>query len=121
MNNKERIINTVLCRSVDRLPFNFYFGPWGETIERWREEGLGENKEWDEDFGFDAGFEIINVNYGYCPPFEYELIEDKGDTRIIRDFMGILQEVRTHGSSIPRYIDYPVTDMESWQKLKNER
>lgn len=40
MNNRERIIETVLCKEVDRLPFNFYFVPWSETIERWRTEGL---------------------------------------------------------------------------------
>jgi uroporphyrinogen-III decarboxylase len=121
MNNKERIINTVLCKSVDRLPFTFYFGPWPETIDRWRKEGLPEGQLWDEGFGFDSGFEIINVNYGYCPAYNHEVIEDKGNTLIIRDHLGITQEVRKHGSSIPRYIDYPVKDRESWERLKYER
>ena len=121
MNNRERIISTVLCKDVDRLPFNFVFGPWGETIERWRGEGLKEDKEWDSDFGFDPGFIIAEVNLGYYPPFAYEIIEEKDNSLIIKDTFGILQEVRKHGSSIPRYLDYPVKNMKDWRKLKEER
>lgn len=121
MENRERIINTVLCKEVDRVPFNFYFGPWPETTERWKLEGLEEGMEWDTGYGFDPGFVLVNVNYGYCPAFEHETIEDKGETLIVRDVFGILQEVRKQGSSIPRYIDYPVKAPEDWEKLKKER
>lgn len=121
MTNRERFINTVLCRKVDRLPFNFYFGPWEETTQRWRGEGLEEGKEWDEGLGFDPGIVCVNVNLGYCPPFEHQTIEDKGHTLIIRDSLGVLQEVRKHGSSIPRYIDYPIKGPEDWEKMKRER
>lgn len=121
MDNRTRIINTVLCRDVDRLPFTFYFGPWGETVERWRQEGLGEGKSWDEDFGFDPGFVHVDVNLGYLPAFEYKVIEDRTNTKIVRDSFGIVQEIRKQGSSIPRYIDYPVKNFDDWNKLKRER
>ena len=121
MNNRERIINTVLCKDIDRPPFTFYFGPWDETLERWKSEGLDENKNWDDDMGFDAGIVHVNINLGYYPAFEYEEIEDKGDTRIIRDKFGILQEVNKHGACIPKYIDYPVKEPEDWKKLIKEK
>lgn len=121
MNNRQRIIDTVLCKKVDRLPFTFYFGPWEETIARWRQEGLEEGRNWDDDLGFDAGFVHVNVNLGYSPAFEYKVIEDKGDTLIVRDALGILQEIGKGWSSIPRYIEYPVKGWKDWEKLKKEK
>ena len=44
MNNRERIINCALNKPVDRSPFSFYFGPWRETVQRWKNEnGKGDN------------------------------------------------------------------------------
>lgn len=121
MNNRQRIINTILCQKVDRLPFVFYLGPWEETVERWRQEGLDTHKNWDESFGFDEGFVVVNVNLGYSPAFTSEVIEEKADTKIIKDSFGIIQEVRKSGSSIPRYIEYPIKNVTDWRKLKEER
>lgn len=120
MDNRSRIINTVLCKNVDRLPFFFYFGPWHETVERWKEEGL-KDEDWSRIFDFDQGFNIVDVKLGYSPPFVYKELEDKGNTLIVRDQFGITQEIRKGGSSIPYYIDYPVKGWEDWEKLKRER
>lgn len=121
MTNRERFINTVLCKEVDRLPFFFYFGPWHETLMRWKKEGLGENENWSEEFGFDPGIINVDVNLGYYPKFEERLIEDKGETVIKYDFKGTLIETRKDGGSIPRYIEYLVKNEEDWQRLKSER
>ena len=120
MNNRTRIINTVLMREIDRQPFTFYFGPWKETLERWRGEGLGE-RDWKTGLNLDSGFRHVDVNFGYCPEFTHEVIEERERTLLIRDKLGILQEVRKHGQTIPKYIDYPVKDRSSWEKLKSER
>jgi len=121
MNNRERIIHTVLCTKTDRAPFTFYFGPWRETVPRWRTEGLGKDEGWSERFGMDVGFVHADVKLGYVPAFEWRQIEDKGNTMIIVDELGICQEVRKNGSTIPRYIDYPVKGPEDWERLKRER
>lgn len=121
MTNRERIINTALCKPVDRLPFFFYFGPWAETEAVWREQGMEAGRDWQTGFGFDPGIAIVNVNLGYSPAFEFKELEDRGDTRIIIDQLGILQEVRKNASAIPRYIEYPVKSPEDWEKLKRER
>ena len=118
MNNKQRIINTVLGKPVDRLPFAFYFGPWGETEERWHAEGLPAGKPYNYNLGMDSGFEIILVNYGYWPWFDYEVIQKGEDTSIVRDAYGIVQEINNHHATIPRYIEYPVKDRSDWLELK---
>ncbi len=122
MTSRERIINTVLCKPVDRLPFTFYFGPWGETIYEWQQSGdLPPETEWSTGCGFDPGFMIVDVNLGYSPSFEHQVIEEKENTMIIKDTLGIIQEVNKVGASIPRYIEYPVKNREDWEKLKLER
>ena len=118
MSNRERIVNTGLCKEVDRLPFYFYFGPWGETIDRWKTEGLSSDSSWDEEYDFDEGIVQMNVNLGYNPPFEHKLLEEKGDTRIVQTSQGIIQEERVHGSCIPRYLGYPVKNASDWEELK---
>ena len=120
MSNRERIINTGLCKEVDRLPFFVFFGPWGETVERWRDEGLNPDLNWDAEFGFDEGIVSMSVNLGYCPAFEEKVLEVKDNTRIVQSPLGIIQEERLHGSSIPRYIEYPVKNASNWDELKKK-
>lgn len=122
MTNRERIINTLMFKEVDRPPFFFAFGPWTETEERWRKEGLEPGKSWDEGFGFDPGIlSLETVNLGYYPPFEEKILEDKGDSVIRIDYRGIILEDRKDGGSIPKFIDYPVKTVSDWEKLKAER
>ena len=120
MDNRTRIINTVLMKEIDRQPFTFFFGPWGETLKRWRGEGLG-GRNWEDGLNLDSGFRIIDVNLGYCPGFTHEVLEERETTYLIRDRLGILQEIHKHGATIPKYIDYPVKNRADWEKLKTER
>ncbi|NLO83436.1 MAG: hypothetical protein GX094_10355, partial [Clostridiales bacterium] len=39
MTNRERFINTMEYKAVDRVP-NYEVGVWGQTIDRWEKEGL---------------------------------------------------------------------------------
>ena len=119
MTARERVIDTVLCRKVDRLPFTFYFGTWAETEERWHGEGLPQGKGYDYNVGFDCRFRFVPVNLGYFPRFEPVLLENRGATSIVRDEFGVTKEIRNEGSSIPRYIDFPVRDRADWEKLKS--
>ena len=123
MTNRERLLRTCTCRPADRAPFSFYFGTWGDTVERWQKEGLGEgNTDWVSKFPFDPNaFNILPVNLGIFPAFEYKMIEQKATTAIIQDHQGVIQEVSTLGQTIPKYLEFPVYDMESWKKFKAER
>ena len=40
LTNRERVRRCAQCLPIDRAPFSFYFGPWGETLERWKSEGI---------------------------------------------------------------------------------
>ncbi|MCL2518376.1 MAG: hypothetical protein FWF15_07425 [Oscillospiraceae bacterium] len=123
MTNRERLLRTCTCRPADRAPFHFYFGPWGETLARWQKEGLGEgNTDWASSFPFDPQcFYVLPVNLGIFPAFEYKLIEQRATTAIIQDSQGVIQEILTLGPTIPKYLEFPVKDLESWKKFKAER
>ena len=121
MDNRTRIIETIRCRPVDRLPFFFCFGPWPETLRRWNREGLPPGKPWWEDFGFDPGIITVRAELGLCPFYPEIMLENRGDTYLCRDRSGITKLCRKDGGSIPRFLDYPVKNMDDWQQLKNER
>lgn len=125
MKNKERIISCILGRETDRAPFIPYFGPWGETVEAWRAEGV-EHPEtaWVRpDFGLDEGFCDISGYFDllYHPGFAFEILEDKGERIIYRDHLGILSEAIKGRSGIPKILGNPVTGWEDWRRLKEER
>ena len=60
LNNRERMIRACLNEDIDRVPFWFMFGPWGETLNRWKTEGL-ENDDWSSRSNFDSGFAVLPV------------------------------------------------------------
>jgi uroporphyrinogen decarboxylase len=118
LNNRERLIRTALGQDVDRLPLHLW-GPWGETIERWRGEGYPrEPVDFDAYFGLDAYFSPIAVNLGYYPAFEYKVLEDRGGTKLIQDGSGSILEIMADHSTIPKIISPAVSGRESWEKLK---
>ena len=122
MTNKERYKRTLLCQEADRAPYNFYFGPWGETLARWQKEGLGENNgDWVSPFGFDPGIMMVPANCGPFPLFEYKMLEEKEFTAIVSDHFGVVQEISRRGPTIPKYLKFPVTTIDEWIKYKKER
>ncbi len=124
MDNRERITRLARGESVDRKPLFFYFGPWGETIERWRREGakIEDGPEgFQRAFRLDRGIAILPLNQGYAPAFEEAILEDRGDRVLFRDGRGITQLIRRDGASIPQFLDFPVRCREDWLRLKRER
>lgn len=121
MTSRQRIIDTVLCKKTDRAPNIIFFDPWPETMERWRGEGMN-GDDWKEGLNLDNGFaHVPKITYGYCPPFEHKVLEEKDGKIIFQDIFGIVQEAIPGHSGIPNYLDYPVKTPEDWKKLKEER
>ena len=120
LSNRMRLLRACLCEETDRAPFWFMFGPWGETLDRWRSEGL-ESDDWGAGFGFDAGFSQLPVNLGLCPAFERYTVSEDETFRTVRDENGLtFTQFKDHGT-IPRYIDFPVKTRADWVRLRDER
>lgn len=125
MNNRQRIINTVIGKDTDRAPFFFPLGLWEETAVRWESEGVVRNHR-DDGLGFDRGFvSAANpdfpdqcVNLGLQPWFDYELISESERTAVQRDRFGGMSMFTKHSDSLPKQLTFSVTCMEDWQEIK---
>ena len=128
MTPRERFLAVMEYQPVDRLP-NHEVGVWGQTMDRWQQEGLDiYNLHWDwftgeESLGMDPR-EYIPVNYGMLPGYEEEVLEQTDRYVIKRQWNGIvtkaLLEGTAHGTraSMDEYMDFPVKNRDDFRQLK---
>jgi uroporphyrinogen decarboxylase len=107
---------------VDRLPW-WEMWYWGETLERWYEEGLPRDVDLRQYFGVDRKewVPIRSVNRTLLPQFEQETLEETDAFRIFRDEDGITKKVFKEGdgqTSMPHWIDFPLKDRKTWEEFK---
>jgi uroporphyrinogen decarboxylase len=118
LTNRERFLRLMRGEPVDRAPFFPCFGPWPETLARWRREGLPEEADYREVVGFDGDLRhILPLNAYLCPAPQYQLLEDEGETVIVVD-RGIKQRARKDGHSMPEFLAYPVESRGDWERVK---
>ena len=125
MKSRERLAATLLGKKTDRAPYIAGMGFWGETLERWKRESGNPQLSLGEYFGFDAGMNYLGDSWGFRlginPWFDEEILEERETSRIRRGRDGTVREELKGGATLPNYVDYPVTDWDSWKKLKEER
>ena len=118
MTSRERMLALIAGKPIDRLPFVIQWGPWPETHKRWLTEGMKHPDDWQTLFDFDSYGSFVDVNFGICPAFPEEVLQDEGETVICRDKFGVLKRDRKDQSSMPAFLDYPVKDRKSWEAYK---
>lgn len=114
MNARERFHATMHYLPRDRCPI-MDFGFWEETIVIWERYGLPCETDLDAFFGMDPQWHVVPVNAQLCPTFDYEVLEDRGETQIVRDGEGVTKEQGKFLGSIPRHIAHTLTDRASWE------
>jgi uroporphyrinogen decarboxylase len=122
MTHRERWLNTLHFQPVDHVP-DEEFGYWEETYAVWHEQGLPpeitNEGQANQFFGF-APRVGVPVNVGLLPGFEGGKILEETDQHIISlDADGVKKITFKDGhSSIPRYLEFPIKDWDSWQRFK---
>lgn len=131
MTNRERAMNILHYKDVDRLPA-VHFGYWGELLEEWAEQGkipkeLAE-KNWDgnekdrildELIGWDFNWSCTaGANSGLYPRFEEKELEvlPDGSKRVLNS-VGVIERVKPGVTSIPSEDDYLLKDREAFETL----
>ena len=103
------------------LPYNLNYG-WfmDETLARWRAEGLPEDANVLEFFGFDRVEFTGRGPYTLVPPFQEKVISEDRETRIVQDQLGITKrEFKEHTQSkMPQWLDFPVKSRRNFADLK---
>lgn len=89
-----------------------------DTIKRWQEEGMPKDVHFNEYFGFDR-YESAPINLGFVPPLETETESETDEYKIVRDELGGRTKVwKDKTIGMPQWLDYPLKDRASWEKIK---
>ena len=114
MNARERFVAQMHYQPVDRCPI-MDFGFWDETLVIWREQGYPEGADSNVYFDMDR-WDGIWINTGLHPGFEWKVLEDRGDTELVRDGAGVTKIRGKFLGSIPQEIAHTLKDRKSWEK-----
>jgi uroporphyrinogen decarboxylase len=100
-----------------RREFGFY------CIDKWREQGMPQDVDMPDLFDYDPPGHHPLGQLGWCeaglsPRFEEEVLEDRGEHEVVRDFAGrsVLCFKGRRSGFMPEYIDHPVKDQRTWEE-----
>jgi uroporphyrinogen-III decarboxylase len=145
MQARERF-NRIMRFDTGIRTLDWEFGYWAATIRKWYHEGLPKITGIPDDhpddktvtgeaipspeldsvkdievatyLGFDKGIMRVPVEHWIFPRFTREVVQETDTHTILIDEVGIKQEVLKQGGSMPRFLGWPVTNREDFEKLK---
>ena len=130
MTNRERMLAILRYQSYDRLPL-VHFGYWGETIQKWMEEGHLTKEEADgvgdgspnesalsSKLGFDFNWQnMFGGDMWLRPWMESKVVAEFPDgTKHIVGGDGVVYVHDATAGSIPAHVDYLLKDRAVWEK-----
>jgi len=122
MTDRERFVNCILGRPVDRPPFWLFWGPWGRTWQRWEREGKPPEITDHRSFmNPDCPPQVVPVNYGPCPPVERKVLSEDDSYKVHVDHWGIVRRDYKRGESMCQFLKFPVATRDDWERYKAER
>lgn len=131
MTNRERAMNILHYKPVDRMPA-VHFGYWPELLQEWAAQGKipksiantwydgsPADAELDRLIGWDFNwFHTTNANFGLLPAFEYKVLETLPDgTQRVQSHTGMIERIRPGVTSIPSEDDYLLKDRSAFEEL----
>ena len=144
MTQRERVLETLLFGTPDRVPFN----PGGgreSTRERWHREGLpedipphripqyafeqiGGSLPYSAGGGFGGGGRGFGINERMIPQFEEKVVEERENSRVVQDWKGNVCEIGKEYTVeylrnaidfvTRRWIKCPVENWDEWEAMK---
>ena len=132
MTNRERALNILHYKPVDRMPA-VHFGYWSELLTEWAEQGkipkelaVGGNKDGSERdraldrlIGWDFNWSCTRGGkMGLLPAFERKVLEVLPDgSKRVQNGHGIIERIKPGVVSIPSEDDYLLKDREAFEEL----
>ncbi len=122
LTDRERFNRQMHYLPVDRC-VNREFGFWAENFEQWpifKENGITGNGQVDAFFNFDSMAGVGGAIW-MLPPLEQIVLEEREQTRIVRDANGLICEIPKDGhSTIPHYLRSTIETPDDWKRMKKE-
>jgi uroporphyrinogen-III decarboxylase len=116
---RDQYLDYMLFGHVERPLFVELMGPLVGLEDEWRAQGASEEEIALTAFGFDhVRRHSVAVNAGFITGGESVVLEDTPDHIIQKDHYGRRTMVCKKTATIPLPLDHPVTDMDSWLKIK---
>ena len=133
MLNRDRVMNILHYRPVDRMPA-VHFGYWDELLDEWVAQGKLDKDlvegykaripeclvRLDEVFGWDFEWPNCyktNTNMKLLPPFDYKVLEELPDGSLkVQTEIGTIEKIKPGVVSIPECVDYLLKDREAFEK-----
>ncbi len=116
---RDQYLDYMLFRNADRPLFVELFGPLVGLEDEWRAQGASDEEIALTAFGFDhVRVHHIGVETGLDGDSERQLLEETEEHAIYSDRYGRRSMLCKKSATIPLPLDYPVTDRDSWLKIK---
>ena len=113
LTSRERFQRMFEHREADRVPIQD--SPWGDTIARWRKEGMPENADWTDYFCIDK---IAGIGADNSPRYPVKTLEENDQYKIYTTKWGATMKQWKHATSTPEFLDFTIKDPDSWRKAK---
>lgn len=108
---------------------NYELGCWGQTVQRWLDEGAPADRIYWNFWQGEPFFQIdrhdyAHLNTGMIPDFGYTVLQEDAEYVTARHGNGIVTKALKAGTvrgtrmSMDQYLQHPVTDRASWQDVK---
>lgn len=127
MNVVERELSTYNLSPLDRLVRRDW-GFFGETLERWRQEGWDESYDqffFDEYPYAEQLVDLVGIDVPLEPAFKEEIIETSSDYVFIRNSSGGIEKFPKNkvrwGEIMPQYVKNSVEKEEDWYEVIKPR
>ncbi|MBN1642553.1 MAG: hypothetical protein JXA09_15065 [Anaerolineae bacterium] len=116
---RDEYLDYMTFRRVERPLFVELFGPLVGLEDEWRAQGASEDEVNLTAFGFDHVRRYsVRVHTGMLGGYQEVTLEDNADHVLRRDRYGRRVKMFKTASTIAHPLDYPVTDMDSWLRVK---
>jgi len=112
MTSRERVLLALRHKEADRVAISD--GPWGTTVERWRKEGLPQDKSPGEYFGYEFG----GVGFDGSMRMTGETIEETERYKIYTTADGAIRKSFKDHESTPELVGFTITTREKWNEHK---
>ena len=134
MTNRERALNLLRYKPVDRLPA-VHFGYWSELLHEWADQGKisksladswgdgnDADSELDKIIGWDFNwYRTVGANNGLKPSFESTVLQTFPDgTQRVINGNGLIEKVKPGITSIPHYTRIKCSKAR-WDLITNSR
>ncbi len=123
MNTRQRFVNTMTGRHVDRVPFIKVFGGANAIKPHWEQEHPGIGQSIDEILQFEGrhrGWDRTPVNMDHSQLDPAEILQEDDEIRVHRRGDGTVEQIYKTGDFNRHDIDWPIKSMDDWDRYKKK-